>query len=78
MKKIPLFVVLALISVAGGCAGTLTPGDAYVKADRLTKRSIEPVLEMTKADHPDLAPDIDRVMKSWETRLDSAEAVISK
>lgn len=71
MRKLIAFACLGLLF---GCQ-SVVPSTTYVQADRATKKAVEPMLNITVQDHPELRESVEDVLASWELRLKSAEQV---
>jgi len=69
MKKL---MTIACLGLLFGCQ-SVVPSGAYVQADRSTKKAVEPMLGVTKQDHPELKDSIEDLLSSWEMRLKNAE-----
>jgi hypothetical protein len=74
MKKI---IVVLCLGLMFGCQ-SVVPSGAYVQADRATRKAVEPMLDVTSKDHPELKDSITDLMASWESRLSSAEKSVAK
>jgi hypothetical protein len=71
MKKLLTLVCFGLLF---GCQ-SVVPSTTYVQADRATKKAVEPMLNITVQDHPELKESVEDVLASWELRLKNAEQV---
>ncbi|MGE5609706.1 MAG: hypothetical protein ACM359_10665 [Bacillota bacterium] len=69
MRKL---LVIACLGLLFGCQ-SVKPSTTYIQADRATKTAVEPMLNITTKDHPELKDSVDDVLSSWEMRLKAAE-----
>jgi uncharacterized protein YcfL len=69
--KTKVLIAGLFLGLLVGCKTTVP--SSYLHADRLTKNSVQPMLQVTAQDHPDLKSSIDDLMTSWELRLSTAE-----